>query len=243
MVESSTWCDTHAMAEPRAIVAVLAGGRGERLGGNKAMALLGGRPLIEHPLEAARGAGLEAIVVAKRSTPLPQLPERVHHEPESPRHPLCGVIAALELAAERSPAPAVLLLACDMPLLTSPLLDWLAGLDGVAMAEVDGRPQPLLTRCSSEQLPVLRAALDEQRPLRDAMAALAPRIVDERELSRFGDPERLCFNINSPKDLQVAQTWLDDELATLAAQQRNIQAQIDRFSAGERIDREQLYDR
>jgi molybdenum cofactor guanylyltransferase len=198
------------MAEPRAIVAVLAGGRGERLGGDKAMALLGGRPLIERPLEAARGAGLEAIVVAKRSTPLPPLREQVHYEPESPRHPLCGVIAALELAAERSPAPAVLLLACDMPFLTSPLLDWLAGLGGVEMVEVRGRPQPLLARCSPEQLPVLRAALDARLPLRDAMAALSPQIVDERELSRFGDPERLCFNVNSPEELRIAEGWLHE---------------------------------
>jgi molybdenum cofactor guanylyltransferase len=192
------------MAETRAIVAVLAGGRGERLGGNKAMAPLGGRPLIERPLAAARGAGLEAIVIAKRGTALPQLPERVHHEPESPQHPLCGVIAALDLAAERSPAPAVLLLACDMPFLTSPLLDWLARLDGTAMAEVGGRRQPLLARCSPEQLPVLRTALDGRRPLREAMSELAPRIVDESELWRFGDPERLCFNVNSPEDLQIA---------------------------------------
>jgi molybdopterin-guanine dinucleotide biosynthesis protein A len=208
MVDSTIWCDTHAMTEPRAIVAVLAGGRGERLGGNKAMALLGGRPLIERPLEAARGAGLEAIVVAKRSTPLPQLPERVHYEPESPHHPLCGVIAALEFAAERSPAPAVLLLACDMPFLTSPLLDWITGLDGVAMTAVGGWLQPLLARCVPQQLPALRTALSARRPLRAAMTELAPRIVDESELSRFGDPERLCFNVNSPEDLQVAETWV-----------------------------------
>ncbi|MGD1059473.1 MAG: molybdenum cofactor guanylyltransferase [Solirubrobacteraceae bacterium] len=196
------------MAEPRAIVAVLAGGRGERLGGNKAMALLGGRPLIERPLEAARGAGLEAIVVAKRSTPLPPLPEQVHYEPESPRHPLCGVIAALELAAERSPAPAVLLLACDMPFLTSPLLAWLGGLDGAAMAEVGGRAQPLLARCLPEHLPALGTALSAQRSLRNAMVELEPQIVSGRELSRFGDPEILCFNINSPEDLEVAEGWL-----------------------------------
>lgn len=187
---------------------MLAGGRGERLGGAKAMTQLGGRPLIERPLDAARGAGLEAIVIAKRSTPLPPLSEQVHHEPESPRHPLCGAIAALEFAAARSPAPAVLLLACDMPFLTSPLLHWLAGLDGAAMAAVGGRPQPLLARCLPAQLPALRSALAAQLPLRDAMAALAPRVVNEQELSRFGDPERLCFNVNSPEDLETAKLQL-----------------------------------
>ncbi len=190
------------------MVAVLAGGRGERLGGAKATVLLGGRPLICRPLAAAREAGLEAIVIAKPSTPLPALDERVLYEPESPRHPLCGVIAALELAAARAPAPAVLLLACDMPFLTSPLLAWLASLEGAAMAEVDGRRQPLLARCLPAQLPALRVALAAQRSLRVAIASLAPRIVDERELSRFGEPQRLCFNVNDAEDLRRAERWL-----------------------------------
>jgi molybdopterin-guanine dinucleotide biosynthesis protein A len=196
------------MADPSAIAAVLAGGRGERLGGAKAMTPLGGRPLICHPLAAARGAGLEALVVAKPSTRLPALAELVLHEPERPRHPLCGVLTALEHAAARSPAPAVLLLACDMPFLTSPLLGWLASLEGAAMAEVDGRAQPLLSRCEPGHLPVLRRALEERRSLSAAIEVLAPRIVRERELAHFGSPERLCFNVNDAEDLRRAEQWL-----------------------------------
>jgi molybdenum cofactor guanylyltransferase len=200
--------EQRAAAAQRAIVAVLAGGHGQRLGGDKALALLGREPLIERPLAAAREAALEAIVVAKRSTRLPPLAERVLYEPERPSHPLCGVIAALELAAARSPAPAVLTLACDMPFLTGALLGWLASLDGAAMAHVGSRPQPLLARCLPEHLPSLRQALAEQRSLRAAIGELSPRIVDERELSRFGDPERLCFNVNDAEDLQLAESWL-----------------------------------
>jgi molybdopterin-guanine dinucleotide biosynthesis protein A len=195
-------------AGQRAIVAVLAGGQGARIGGEKALAMLGGRPLIERPLAAARDAGLEAIVIAKRSTRLPLLAEQVVHEPEQPRHPLCGVVAALQLADSRSPAPAVLLLACDMPFLTGELLAWLAPLDGAAMVAIGGRAQPLLARCPSGHLPVLRRALAEQRPLRATIGELAPKIIDERELARFGDPERLCFNVNDAEDLRLAESWL-----------------------------------
>jgi molybdopterin-guanine dinucleotide biosynthesis protein A len=196
------------MTEQRAILAILAGGRGERLGGEKAMVALGGRALIEHPLDAARGTGLETVIVAKRSSTLPPLGERVLHEPDSPRHPLCGVITALDFAAARPPAPAVLLLACDMPFVTSELLGWLAGLQGSAMTVVGGRPQPLLARYLPEQLPVLRAALDARRALRAVLGELAPRAVDERELARFGSPERMCFNVNDADDLALAESWL-----------------------------------
>jgi molybdenum cofactor guanylyltransferase len=200
--------ERQATAGQRAIAAVLAGGQGARIGGEKALAVLGGRPLIERPLAAAREAGLEAVVIAKPSTRLPPLAEKVVHEPEEPRHPLCGVIAALELAASRSPAPAVLLLACDMPFLNGPLLAWLAELDGAAMAAVGGRSQPLLARCETEHLPALRRALAEQHPLRATIGELAPQIIDERELSSFGDPERLCFNVNDAEDLWLAESWL-----------------------------------
>src|SRR5579872_4109350 len=161
------------------------------MGGAKATVPLAGRPLICHPLAAAREAGLEAVVAAKPATVLPQLEQRVVHEPERPLHPLCGLLAALDFAAERSPAPAVVLVACDMPFLTAPLLAWLAGLRGAAMAQLHGHPQPLLARVHPLHRPLLRDALAAQRALAAALAALEPRILDERELGRFGDPERL----------------------------------------------------
>jgi len=200
------------MAQRPAILAVLAGGLGRRLAGGKATAPLGGRPLICHTLAAARATGLETLVVAKRSTALPRLRERVLYEPERPRHPLCGALAALELAATRAGAPAVVLLACDMPFLTSPLLAWLAGLDaGAAMAVLDGRPQPLLSRCLPEQRASLRRALASRRALGEAIAELSPRLLGERELARFGRPERLCFNVNDGDDLRLAERWLAGE--------------------------------
>jgi molybdopterin-guanine dinucleotide biosynthesis protein A len=196
------------MVHRRAIVAVIAGGLGERLGGSKPSVVLGSSPLICHPLAAAAQAGLEAIVVAKPSTVLPSLDVRVLREPEQPRHPLCGLIAALRFAAARPRPPAVVAVACDMPFVTGPLLGWLAVLDGAAMAHVGGRAQPLLGRWPVGGLPLVAQALAEKRPLRSALAALEPAIVAEDELGRFGDPARLCFNVNDPADLRTARKWL-----------------------------------
>src|SRR3954451_1259667 len=81
---------------PGPVVAVLAGGLARRLNGEKAGAELRGRPLISYPLAAARAAGLPAIVVAKRGNALPTLDVTVEPEPDDPRHPLCGVRAALD---------------------------------------------------------------------------------------------------------------------------------------------------
>ena len=191
------------MNERWAIVAVLAGGRGSRLGGDKARAVLDGQALITYPLSAAREAGLEAIVVAKRSSRLPSLAGRVRYEPEQPEHPLTGVVRALEYAHERGAGGAVLI-ACDMPLVTPGLLRWLAELPGAAMVQLEGRPQPALARVRSSHLPQLRASLLAETSLAGAIVELEPRIVDERDLREFGAPEELCLNVNRPEDLERA---------------------------------------
>jgi hypothetical protein len=40
--------------------------------------------------------------------------------------------------------------------------------------------------------------------VQEAVSALDPRIVTERELARFGDPELICLNVNTPADLERA---------------------------------------
>ncbi len=209
--------DAAPLSVSPAIVAVLAGGRGERIGGAKPTRELAGRPLIDYPLAAARAAGLQAIVVAKRDTELPPgLAERVIVEPDDPRHPLCGALAALEHAAQASPEEAVVLAGCDMPFLTGALLGWLAAaLEPAVMLEVEGRAQPLPARCSVANAPLLREGLVKEAPLGEVFQSLSPAIVGEQALAHFGDPRRLCFSVNSAEQLATAERWLStgDEVA------------------------------
>jgi len=187
-----------------AIGVVLAGGRSRRIGGAKALAQLGGRPLISYPLAALSAAGLDPVVVAKRQSPLPELDCLVLREPALPSHPLCGVIAALRWGGSRP----VVVVGCDMPFVTGPLLAWLAGLDGLVVPEVDGRLQPLLARYEPAHAGALEIALRAGCSMRDAITALKPRLVGEPELQRFGDPGRLFLNVNDPIDLRVAERLL-----------------------------------
>ena len=187
-----------------ALIAILAGGRGSRLGGEKASIDLAGAPLISRPLAAARSAAgeLDVAVVAKPGTPLPPLDATVIREPAEPTHPLCGIVAALRAGDGR----AVVAVACDMPFVTGELLRWLASLeDPLAVPRAQGRLQPLLARYGPSLLEPLEAALGDGRPLGETVAALAPREIDERELGRFGAPELLLFNVNTPADLEAAE--------------------------------------
>jgi molybdenum cofactor guanylyltransferase len=191
----------------RVLAAVLAGGRAARMGEPKAGVGLGGRALIEHPLAALRAAGLETVVVAKAASRLPRLDVPVWEEPDEPAHPLCGVLRALEGAGGR----AVLAVACDMPFLAPALLRRLAGADApLVVPKAGGRLHPLLARYSPQLAGGLREALERGAALQDAVRRLRPQVLDEDALQRFGDPERLLFNVNDPADLARARRLLAD---------------------------------
>lgn len=185
-------------------VAILAGGRSTRLGRPKATAELAGRPLIAYPLAAAQAAGLEAMVVAKSGSDLPPLGGPLLLEPDEPQHPLCGVLAAL-----RESSRPVLAVACDLPFLASDLLRWLASQpEPLVVAKTERGLQPLLARYDPVLTDALEAGLRREAPMRELVASLRPRVVGERVLRRFGDPQRLCFNVNSPTDLARAERML-----------------------------------
>jgi molybdopterin-guanine dinucleotide biosynthesis protein A len=175
-------------------VAVLAGGRGSRIGGDKAIVELAGRPLIEYPLAAAYAAGLEAVVVAKRDTRLPPLDVPVLIEPDEPTHPLAGVITALEHFE------AVIAIPCDMPFLDSAALATLATDEADVAILSPGKQFPALYRRSV--LPQLQEAVRAGGSVRSTQAqASAPA-------ATASPREGIQFSINTPEDLAEAERRL-----------------------------------
>ncbi|MQA74671.1 MAG: NTP transferase domain-containing protein [Solirubrobacterales bacterium] len=194
------------MRRSATVGAILAGGRSRRMGAPKALAELAGRPLVSRVAATVGSAGLEPVVVAKPDSPLPPLDCRVLSEPSEPSHPLTGLLAALGASSGRG----VVVIACDMPLVPTRLLGWLAQLEeGIAVCEVGGRLEPLLGRYSPTASAALREALEAGMAMRDAVVGLDPHIVTEDRVARFGDPARIFFNVNSPADLAEAERLLN----------------------------------
>lgn len=102
--------------------AIIAGGQARRFGGDKALALLDGLPLIDHVAAALRGH-VGPVVVCGRDLPgYSCLADRPHPD----LGPLGGINAALAHGAGQGFA-AVLTLPCDTPRLDPSLLAALTG--------------------------------------------------------------------------------------------------------------------
>ena len=176
--------------------AVLAGGAATRLGGAKATVELAGLPLIAYPLAALSQAAVDHVVVAKADSPLPTLDITVITEPDEPRHPLAGVVAAMSHAGARP----VLVVPCDAPFLTSMLLRVLASAPKTTAVRSDGRVHPLIALYATKDLARLEEAVANGDSATEAVEAIDPDWIQA--------PERETFNVNTPEDLARAEALL-----------------------------------
>jgi molybdopterin-guanine dinucleotide biosynthesis protein A len=166
--------------------------------GPKPGVLLAGRPLISYPIAALAPVCSALAVVCKAGTMLPSLPgvER-WDEPDAPRHPLTGIVHALERAA----GP-VLVCAADMPFVTADACRTLmeaASSSSAVVAVADGVLQPVFGMYAPAALEHLRAA-PADAPLTATVEALDP--------GRVAFPPPLVRSVNTPDDLAEAEALL-----------------------------------
>ncbi|WP_448582011.1 molybdenum cofactor guanylyltransferase [Thermaurantiacus sp.] len=162
--------------------AVLAGGKSRRFGSDKALALVEGKPLIQHALDCL-AASCEIVVVVGRDWPGHA---RLDDHPAPGLGPLAGLCAAL-LHAGRHGFDHALVIPCDMPGLPADLAARLAP----APAVVDGHWT--IGIWPSKLGPALAARLEGGGPM--SLRGFAQE-VNARRVQLPG-----LVNVNQPSDL------------------------------------------
>jgi molybdopterin-guanine dinucleotide biosynthesis protein A len=186
--------------------AILAGGRARRFDGrDKSRLQVGGRTILERQLEALRTCVGQVLLVGYAGAPpvggaVVVVPDRMAN-----RGPLGGLDAALAAADG-----AVLLLACDMPYLTSALLGHLVSLlsdvDAVVPRTERGY-HPLCAVYAQSCRPRVHRRLEQgQLRMVDLLTELRVRDVDEAEIARFGEADHLLANVNTQADLDAIES-------------------------------------
>lgn len=189
---------------------LLAGGRSRRYGSPKALAEVGGRTLVERGLATLEEATDTAVIVANEPGPLAFTGRPVRPDVRPGTGVLGGILTALAWAGEQD-RPGATVLACDMPFVSPALLRRLAEDAGpalVSIAESEGPRglEPLCAVYGTGCAGAVAAALDRgERAVISFFADVEVRRLPLEEVRRFGDPDRLFFNVNRPEERQRAE--------------------------------------
>jgi molybdenum cofactor guanylyltransferase len=169
------------------------------MGRDKAGILLEGESLV------SRAASLLAevcsdVVLADRGRGL--LPG-FRSLPDGPgRGPAAGILGA----ARAFPGRALLVLACDLPRVPRALLEDFAASVGFdwAVPRREGRLEPLCALYGPKALAALEARVERGDFALHHLAQeeLTVRYLEEPDLARYGRPEEILLNINTPEDLE-----------------------------------------
>ncbi|MCO1622034.1 molybdenum cofactor guanylyltransferase MobA [Pseudomonas putida] len=186
-------------ALPPCSILILAGGRGQRMGGrDKGLVDWQGEPLIAHVHRVVRPLSDDLVISCNRNQAAYRAyADRLVGDAEADfPGPLAGVIAGLKAARHGW----VVLLACDAPLVDRELIEGLLRLavagNSAAMVRQGGFWQPMFSVLPKRVLPVLEQAWAAgERSLQKALLREAVQGLEcaesDRRLSNFNSPERL----------------------------------------------------
>jgi molybdenum cofactor guanylyltransferase len=185
---------------------VLAGGESTRMGRDKALLELGGEPLL------VRTARLVGTVVGKQAVVIGpaelywNLKLAVVQDDWPGAGPLGGIATALRV----SQAEWNLMVACDLPYLTQPWLEFLVArarqgrADAVLPINFSGA-EPLCAMYHKNCESALRSALENGiRKVTDGLARVRLERIEPEEWREFDADGSLFKNMNSPADYEEA---------------------------------------
>ena len=173
---------------------------------------VGGVPIVLRLRDALRAAGLEPVLVAPPSpaADVAGLPCRPDLHPG--QGPLAGLETALAWAAERG-EPGAVCVACDLPHLPAGLLRALAergtSTDADVVAPASPRNpdgEPLCAWYGTHLLPTVVDRLErDERGVLTLLARLQVDVLPLDRVRRWGEPDHLFLNVNTPADRERAE--------------------------------------
>ncbi|RLI20458.1 hypothetical protein DRO54_06270 [Candidatus Bathyarchaeota archaeon] len=202
-------------------VIILAGGKSARLGMEKGLVKLAGKPLIIHVLNRIENVSDEIIVVVSSEAQKEAFGEiledkaRLVVDKYEVKSPLVGALTGFEVASgEKS-----LLLPCDTPFISRDVASFLL--------EVCKRKAAAIPRWPDGKIEPLQAAYDTKMGFESAKEALEEGKLDLRSMIsklrgvryistlviKEFDPKLLTFfNINTPLDIKKAERIIEKKL-------------------------------
>jgi molybdopterin-guanine dinucleotide biosynthesis protein A len=196
-----------------ASAAILAGGRARRFGGlDKSTLAIGDSSILEHQIRELAKIADDILLVGPRSTTVAGTGVRIVAD----RYQDCGPLGGLDAALAEARDDVIVLVACDMPFVTAPLLGHLLGLAAEAQAVVPRTERGYHPLCAAYSRTcreaVTRRLEAHQLSMVGLLEEVRVRIVGLREIERFGAADRLLANVNTPAQFDAIETHLGHKL-------------------------------
>jgi molybdopterin-guanine dinucleotide biosynthesis protein A len=184
---------------------ILAGGANTRYGAHKALVEVGGRRIIDRVRDALAHTTDRIVLVANDQDAYRDVGLAMRADARPGLGSLGGILTAVRWAEDEE-RRAALVVACDMPFVSGPLLRLLAERAGeaeVVVPESGGRRgvEPLCACYATSCAAAIEAALarDDRRVIAFYEDVRVLRL-DANEVRRFGDPAMLFMNVNTPEE-------------------------------------------
>jgi len=193
---------------------ILVGGQSSRMGSDKSELMFGARTGVEHITAALRGLTKQIRLVGARdktnSRGLESVPDIYER---------WGALGGIQAALSACQSEWALIVACDLPLVTTDFFTRLSQLarqsgaetfDAIVPIQPDERPQPLCAiyrRASCSAVVKLLIDRGEHKP-RALLASVRTRWVKFEELSDLRNAEHFFLNVNTPHDYELAKEIL-----------------------------------
>ena len=181
---------------------ILAGGASRRMGTDKSQLLIDNQTFIDRIADTLLKLTDSVTIVGPTAIPPFQNVPDVYAQ--------WGALGGLHAALSASRREWTIVVACDLPFVTSELFLYLAGVrldhHAVVPFQPDGRPQPLAALyrkhpCLERATELIEAG--RRRPL-DLLEAVNTRWVAFDEIRNLDQAEKFFVNINTPEDYYEA---------------------------------------
>lgn len=178
---------------------VLAGGRSQRMGRDKALIEINGATMLEHVALALNSVCELVVVVGRPDGPAPNV-EYIPDTGDQYRGPLSGICAAIAHTNSN-----VLVVATDQPRVRSETLQHILNLSNEmpVIPEADGWPQITCAWYPASLLPVLQAELADGSSVRSALKDQPVRVVPEEEWRAWGEDGASWDSLDTPHQLET----------------------------------------
>ncbi len=198
---------------------VLAGGKGLRLGQDKALETVGNKSLLQRVVSNLSLFNCDVIIVTAREQSLLQSIDYPMLRMVTDTYPGKGALGGIYTGLAASDSFYNLVVACDMPFLNHDLLHYMMQLSlgfDVVVPRLRDMVEPLHAVYSKDCLAPIESLLEQGKlSITELFTLVRVRYVEAEEIDRFDTRHLSFFNINTEADLNMARELAKDCLATL----------------------------